>query len=320
MLDLITVTPNPAIDRSYDLPADFRLGEVFRAGRIGLGAGGKGVNVARVAKRLGIGAYATGFLGERNGASFRQLLSDEGLEHGFIDVAGECRLSIILLDSAKHRQTVINEAGPQVSEGEWAALIERICDLAKPDAWVALCGSVPPGCPTDLYARLIERLRGIGARTAVDSSGEPLRLAAQARPDLIKTNLSELSGVGLSDLGASELGKAAKDVRKRFGVKMVAVTAGSDGAVLASENGTFLAGTPAVDVVSAVGSGDSFLAGMLAGLICHLGDEQLALRRAVACGAANAMTELAGDVDPEQIADLSGKIRIDIVNGDGARM
>ena len=181
--------------------------------------------------------------------------------------------------------TKINAAGPELSAGELDRLVQETTAAGRGASWLALCGSLPPGAPADLYARVVARGRGAGSRVAVDSSGAALEATLVEGPDLIKPNLEELAvlvGRGLSSFG--DVLEAAKEVRAE-GVGAVLVSLGADGAVLADGEGALHADTPPFTPRSTVGAGDALLAGYL---FAEGDGREAALVEAVAWGAAAA--------------------------------
>jgi len=196
------------------------------------------------------------------------------------------------------RQVIkINAPGPRLSTAEAAALTKAAAAALDSADWVAGCGSLPPGAPEDLYARLVEAGHAAGVRVAIDASGGPLAAAVEAGPDLIKPNvheLAELTGRRLERLG--DVIDAATALQAR-GIATVVVSLGGDGAVLCERDGTWQATTPPVVVRSTVGAGDALVAGLLA----EDGTGPTALRSGVAYGTAAA--ELPGTQFPRP-ADL----------------
>ena len=187
---IYTVTLNPALDRTLTVPS-LRLGEVNRARAVRLDLSGKGINVSRALRLLGVPSRTIAFLGGGTGRGIRDGLAAEGLDVLCVEVADETRQNITVVDEAAGVLTKINEPGAAVSPADlaaMAALIER--SAAAGDLW-AFTGSLPPGAPSDFYARLITLVQARGGRTFLDSSGEALRQGLAARPYAIKPNSEE---------------------------------------------------------------------------------------------------------------------------------
>jgi len=307
---VVTVTLNAAVDRTYSIEG-FALDRVHRPSESRVVAGGKGVNVARVLRRLGGDALATGFAGGYHGRFVERSLNEEGIPHEFVRTRGESRLCIAIVDPATGTQTEVNENGPTVTLSEVRRLVRRVDELlsrVRPK-WVVLSGSVPPGAPDDIYARLIERARDAGVRTVLDASGGPLSRGVAARPWMVKPNRAEMGHLsGSPPRTVEEAGdQCARLVRG--GVELVVGTLGAEGALLVSSEGAWHAVPPPVPFVSAVGSGDALVAAMLWSLDrgSTLPD---ALRLGVAAGAANATVFGAGFCTAEQILGLAPSVSV----------
>lgn len=279
---ILTLTPNPSLDLTYELDRLVR-GEVQRAGDMSVEAGGKGINVTRNLVANGAASRAVAPVGGPSGEQFLSLLEDTGIDLVRVPVAGPVRMNASLVEK-QGVGTKINASGPQLSGAELDELLEATAAAAEGATWLAVCGSLPPGTPKDLYARVVAVAREAGCRVAIDSSGSPLEVALQEGPDLIKPNLEELSelvGRRLATFG--EVLAAAGEIHAR-GVASVLVSLGADGAVLVDAEGALHADTPPFTPRSTVGAGDSLLAGFL----FAVGDRAGALIEAVAWGAAAA--------------------------------
>lgn len=277
---IVTVTPNPSLDRTLELAA-LEPGEVNRATASRVDPGGKGVNVARALVANGHRVRAVVPLGGHEGEQLAASLRDAGLDVYCVRIAEAVRTNISLVEP-DGRVTKINAAGPHLRDDEVAALEEATIACLDGATWVAASGSLPPGVPGDFYARLAADVHEVGARIAVDTSGEPLAVSLAGRPDLIKPNAEELAAVADRDLSTlGEVVAAADELRGR-GAVAVLVSLGADGAVLVDEAGRWHAMTPPMQPRSNVGAGDAALAGYLAAG----GAGPDSLRAAVAYGAA----------------------------------
>lgn len=279
---IITVTPNPSLDRTIELP-HLRRGEVHRATAVRLDPGGKGVNVARALTAAGLDTIAVLPSGRAPGGRLTGLLDVHGVRAATVSIDGATRTNITLVEP-DGTTTKINESGPVLTTAEAAELAERVVTLAADASWVVTCGSLPTGISVDFHADVVRR---VGTRVAVDASGPALRAACAAGPDLIKPNheeLAELVGRPLTSLG--DVLDAARELRAS-GVGAVLVSLGAGGALLVEARGVhgsgeFHATSAPVAVRSTVGAGDAALAGFLAAG----GAGPDALRHAVAYGAA----------------------------------
>lgn len=302
---VLTVTLNAAIDRTYRIDG-FALDVVHRPSDCRVVAGGKGINVARTIQRLGGLAAATGILAGHNGRFIASSLKSEGIPGRFVWVRGESRTCIAAVDPSRRTQTEINETGPAVSGGAMRRLHrlvrQYIGDISP--SWVTLSGSVPPGVPVDVYARLAEASHSMCAKVALDASGEALRRGVVSRPWLLKPNLAELEHVSgtrassprhAADIAAGLLGG---------GTEVVLVTMGAGGCVCVTERERFHVPAPEVPFISAVGSGDALLGALLWAL-----EDGADLREAVVlgvgAGAANACEYGAGFVAEEAVRRMA---------------
>ena len=279
---IVTLTPNPSLDLTYELDELVR-GEVQRAASMSVEAGGKGINVSRNLIANGAASRAVAPVGGPSGEQFLSLFEGSRIDLVRVPMEEPVRVNVSLAEQGGVG-TKINAAGPRLSEDEVDGILSEAAIAAHGATWLAVCGSLPPGAPTDLYARLVVLGREAGCRVAVDSSGPPLEAALEAGPDLIKPNLEELSelvGRHLTTFG--DVLEAAREVHDR-GVGTVLVSLGADGAVLFDEEGALHADTPPFTPRSTVGAGDSLLAGFL----FAADDRAAALVEAVAWGAAAA--------------------------------
>jgi 1-phosphofructokinase len=262
---VLTVTLNPSIDRALFVDS-LRVGDANRVLRSETDAGGKGINLSRVLHQLGGDTIATGFLAGGPGAAIRKVLDDQGVFHSFLDVDGESRTNVSIETQDSSLPTTLNERGPQVRPEDLELLFAHVVSHLSHARWVTLGGSLPPGVPPELTARFIEVGRQAQVRTMVDADGDPMRFAMATRPDFIKPNEREAGRIlGRELSGRNDAIDAAVELYQQLGTgdKIVVVSRGAGGAILACNEGQFEGTTPAVAVKSTVGCGDSMLGGML---------------------------------------------------------
>lgn len=291
---ILTVTPNPSIDRTVVLPTTLRRGAVHRADAVLFQPGGKGVNISRACVAAGVGTVAV--LPVAPEADVVAELERTGVAVRTVPPAGPMRINLTVSEP-DGTTTKINTAGATVGPEELHRLAEVVLHAAatsRPD-WVVLAGSLPPGAPADWYAVLVADLRSAGHRVAVDTSEEPLLAllgaGPAAMPDLVKPNAEELASATGDDPDAIEAdpGRAAAAAATLVGTsaKTVLATLGAAGAVLVDATGAWYAAPPPITVVSTVGAGDASLFGyLLADLRGASAPDRLA--SAVAYGAAAA--------------------------------
>jgi 1-phosphofructokinase len=259
---IVTVTPNPSLDRTLEVDELLR-GEVVRAHAERVDPGGKGVNVSRALVANGSPSRVVLPLGGADGRLLASLLTDLGIEVAAVPIADETRSNVTVVEP-DGTVTKLNAPGPRLSFEEVEALLERAVAAAEDAAWVVASGSLAPGTPEDLHARLVEDVRAVGARVAVDTSGAALERVLGVAPDVLKPNereLSEVTGVVPETLG--DVVHAANELRAK-GVGTVVVSLGPGGAVLVSEDDPVHAVSEVIVPKSTVGAGDALLAGFLA--------------------------------------------------------
>ncbi|MDY3618357.1 1-phosphofructokinase [Agathobaculum sp.] len=284
---IFTVTLNPSLDyivRTHRLTP----GALCRTQNEALYPGGKGVNVSLMLARLGLPSRATGFLAGDTGALFEKLLHSSMIEQDFVQLpAGRTRINVKVRADG---ETELNGAGPAVGEAALGSLGERL-DALQPGDWLVLSGSVPPGLPVNIYARLIARAAKKGAKTVVDTSGDALTHALSGSPALVKPNLDELGAAVGRPLRTPEEAATASAALQRAGAKAVLVSMGGAGALLLPEDGgALLAAAPAGQARNTVGAGDAMVAAYLTAAAHGLSTADT-LRYAVAAGSAAAFCD-----------------------------
>ncbi|MFE7183007.1 1-phosphofructokinase family hexose kinase [Streptomyces erythrochromogenes] len=304
---ILTVTPNPSLDRTYELPSLDR-GRVLRAAGDRIDPGGKGVGVSRAAAAAGVPTTAVLPLGGAPGVLLAELLGGQGVNVTAVSIAGQTRSNISLAEP-DGTLTKINAAGPKLSPQESDLLLDTVRTARAGASWIAGCGSLPGGLASDWYADLVAAARTAGVRVALDASGPALRAALPARPDVIKPDASQLAasvGRPVSTLG--EAVRAAQELHA-LGAGAVLASLGRDGLLLVDGRDVCHATTEPADptepggaVRGTAGAGDAALAGFLiAG-----GDGPGALRSALAHGAAagrlpGSVMPAPSDLRPDQV-------------------
>jgi tagatose 6-phosphate kinase len=319
---VLTVALNPAVDIAYSFDG-FQVGAIHAVKRVDRVAGGKGNNVARVLRILGVPVTATGFAGGHAGAFLQEELRRLGIAAEFQPIAGESRTCLALVDTESNRVTEVREPGPAVSAEEASLFLERYTRLVAGAGAVVLAGSQPPGLPANFYGQLVALARQAGAFVVLDTSGDPLREALAAGPDLVKPNRDELAAwagrelrevAGLAAWSGRELREvaglaAAAGQMRAAGARAVALSLGAEGLLYIGDEGSWLLQPPPVTALNPVGSGDSLVAGIVAGRLAGLAMVE-ALRLGVACGTANAMTAAVASLDRGEVLRLEPQVRI----------
>jgi 1-phosphofructokinase family hexose kinase len=296
--------PNLTIDRTASI-GELRPGQVLRLADVKVTPGGKGVNVARAARALGVPATLVAFVPGHTGRAAAELLAAEGVTLAGVPVGGEIRSTAVILEPSG-RATVLNEPGPALAEGDWEAL-EAAVERALGDHRVLVCsGSLPPASPDDGYARLAR-----GRLAVVDAGGAVLGAALEAGPAVVTPNLAEAEGLlhGRADESvetspdARGHAEAAAAELVRLGARAAVVTAAAAGAAVCADGAVTWLAAPRVSVVNPIGAGDVLTAALAAGL--EAGEDVVsAARRGVAAAAAAVESPRAGELDSARMREL----------------
>ena len=306
MAALITLTPNPALDLATTTDR-LQPTHKLRCGPVQRFAGGGGINVARVLHRLGADVQAWALAGGAAGTQIVQLLAGEGVAVHPWPLAGDTRENFSVLETATAQEYRFVLPGPTVQPPEWQAVLDGLAALpqATLPRWLVASGSLPPGVPDDFYARVARALAARGVRVALDTSGAALSAALQAGVALVKPSLRELRELVQQPLAEPVAWcQAARSLVRSGAAEAVALSAGEQGAVLATRDGVWQA--PALPVPAAsgtTGAGDCFLAVLLWSLDRGLPPPD-ALRWGTAAGAAALLapgTSLAQAADVQRL-------------------
>lgn len=310
---IYTITFNPAVDLVMSLE-QLNLGELNRVPEQHFVAGGKGINMSVLLKRLGLDSVATGFIGGFSGQFIIDELASEGIDSHFIAVDGQTRINTKL---KADRETEINGAGPIVRQADLVQLTAYLEETLTAEDVVFLAGNTARGMDEAAYQAVAAVVKEGGARLVIDTNRQLLSDTLQYEPFLIKPNEQELADiVGQPIESKVDIIKYARELQHR-GAQHVLVSRGGDGSILLTDSGEiYEAGTPSVSdrtVVNSVGAGDSMLSGFMAQ---YLATEDMArsLQFAGACGSATAYStgiatrdlieELVDDITVTQLDNL----------------
>lgn len=316
---ILTVTLNAAVARTLVVPS-LTLGQRHRAPESVSLAGGKGINVARVLRELGAPVMATGFAGGRNGDTIRDGLSESAIPFDLVEIAGSSRTSTAIVDPMSGLQTEINEYGPDVSPEEASELSQRLDFLLEYATAVVFAGSLPGELDEGFLTELVRRSRARGLYTVVDATPAVLKAALKAEPSLVSPNQNEAESVAGFDFIEEEdfsrgLGRLAE-----IGAERACITSPEGHSYLMTEDGVVAAHAPKVETISTIGSGDAYLAGLLAGLLHRQLPPVEAMRLAAGCAAANAETLGAGAFRARRAEELAEGVRIEVPVGSAGRV
>jgi tagatose 6-phosphate kinase len=326
---LVCVSINAAIDKTAAVDR-LTPGAIHRPELLSAVPGGKAINVARAAACLGLPATVIPVVGGHAGAWLEEALAARGLPARPVRVAGESRTCLSVLDRSNGELTEFYEAGLVLDEAglaaaEAAVAAELVADglaadtgATNPgaaDALVVVSGSLPPGAPTDAYARITRVAGAAGARCAVDIGGRALALAAAARPWLVKVNAREAAEATDLPLGGEPEALRAARALRRMGAVIAFVSRGTDGAVVVDETGgAWRVGPPPERGPFVVGSGDSLLAGFAAAIASGASTAEAA-RRGTAAAVANALRPGQGELNPADVVRIAPRITLEAIPG-----
>lgn len=302
---IVTLTLNSSVDVQWEVPELVPIRKLRASPGISFPGGG-GINVSRVIKVLGGQSVSVFTAGGFSGQYLRQMADEAGLVTRVLQLAGATRVSATVFDASDGQEYRVTPQGPALTEGECRKCFDALFDLGAD--YIVVTGSLPAGVPDDFYARICRKAREQGARVVLDTSGPALPATLEAGVFLVKPNLREIEALMGADARTPEAQEAlARRIVDDGKAEVVALTLGADGALLAWQGGVKRLASPEVEVKSAVGAGDSFVAGLTYGLAHGLAmDDAFAL--AVATGAATVLTagtELCHRADIERLFALT---------------
>jgi 1-phosphofructokinase family hexose kinase len=303
---LLFITPSPAIDRTAHVE---RLVQdvILRPTRLVASPGGKGVNAARAALRLGGHVTTTGLAGGHAGRWIVEELAAERMDPRFAPAAAESRTTYVVVDPTGASVIVYERAAP-VRPDEWAAFLRLLEEQLLPACGRAVvAGSLPGGIAPESYADIVVTCRRADRPLLVDASGAGLLAALSAGPDVVKIGLTEAHEAGLVSEMTTALDAASMLVER--GARLAVVTDGSREVAAADHERAWRATVPRVEAVNAVGSGDSFNAAFSLALL-EGEPVETALRRGVAAGSANALALSAGMPDAAVARQLEAQVTV----------
>jgi 1-phosphofructokinase len=282
---IYTCTLNPSIDYVARV-SEFKEGHLNRTETAQLYPGGKGINVSRVLKRLGIENTALGYIGGFTGEFIKDFLTSEGITHNFISVSDLTRINVKL---KSEKETEINGLGPNISSLNQQELLEKINTMDEGD-YLVLAGSIPPSIAEDFYGEVTEKCFQKGIKAVIDTAGTALIKTFPYNPFLIKPNHHELGDLFQTKVTNVEDAVFYGKKLLKEGVQNVIVSMAGKGAIFLNKQHTLFANVPVGTVKNSVGAGDSVVAGFLSQIIQD-SDVQMAFQYSVASGSATAFSE-----------------------------
>lgn len=309
---ITTVTFNPAVDKTAEV-TQFVVGGLNRLFNIRQDAGGKGINVSKTLKALGTSSLAAGFLGGSAGAFIEQALEKSGIETRFIQVAGNTRTNLKVLNE-EMELTELNEPGPEVNPEKIDELISQLLEDADKNDLVILSGNVGPGVNPDVYRNMIERLREKKIRCILDADGALFQNGIKARPYAIKPNRFELAqyfGLNESDLNTDKLIELGRNFLNED-TRLVAISMGIEGSLFITEDEVISSSALKIDYQSAVGAGDAMVAAIADGIEKNMKLADL-VKWAVAVSAGACTTQGTQPASLETVLELEKQVRPEVL-------
>lgn len=306
---ILTVTLNASVDKLYEVE---RLvpQTVMRVRQVRQTAGGKGLNVARIAALAGHEVTAMGFVGGHNGSLLESLITERAITKAFTHVGAPTRCCVNVWDEAAGRSTEFLEPGSPVTQEDAAFFVKDYEEkLPLADA-VVLSGSLPPGLPDTYYSLLVELAKRQGKPVLADTSGAALQSVVRAGPTFLKPNAEEVRQLLDMDTASLAGSVAAAKQLHRAGIPVAAVSLGKQGVLVACAEGVYHGITPDIPVVNTVGCGDSMVAGFAVGLACGW-DIADTIHYAVSVSTANAMNRKTGYYEQADLDRVRPLVRVE---------
>lgn len=293
---ITTVTLNVAIDKAYVI-GDLIKGEVMRVQKCTNTPGGKGLNVAKIAKLCNEDVLATGFVGGHAGAYVEEMLAEQNVPSDFVHTKNETRSCInILADDGS--STEFLEPGAEVNAEEINEFMEKFSKIIEKSDVITISGSVPKGVGTDIYRKMIEEAKKQNTPILLDTSGKLLEEGIKANPTMIKPNSDEIQALlGVSIDNRAKLIESGKKLQ-RDGIQYVVISLGSDGALVITSDHVYHGKPAKIKPVNTVGCGDSMVAAFAVGIKRGYSVEEM-LKFAVSVSSANALTMATGHFEEE---------------------
>lgn len=307
---ILTVTANPTIDRVYFID-DFEMGKLYRSKHVSRSAGGKGINVARVAGILGRETAAMGFVGGYTGDFIQSEIEKLGIKNLFTPISGETRTNVNISDQNGVSGEILEE-GPEISAEEKERFIKAYSTCINDYDIICVSGSLPRGLTSNFYAELIQIARKRSKKIIMDTSGKALEDILSAKPYMVKPNQDEIAALMNKKIITDDDIKEALFYLSEKGIEVPFISLGKEGAAAFIEGRCYKFTTPDVKVVNAVGSGDSSVAGIAAGLDMGY-DLENAIKLGMASGTANTQFEQTGIVTKELVEQYFSQIQVKII-------
>lgn len=300
---------NPVIDRFYDIDG-FEPGKKYFNLKRKAVSGGKGINVAKVCCQFRESVKVYGYVGGNNGRKIRNDVWKAGMESCLIEIDGDTRETINIIDHQNHLESELVESGPFVQPRQIEELLWELQKDMRPQDIVVCSGMMIQGAPDDLYRQISWMCRREGALCCLDTNSVSIGLLSQAGYFFYKPNLTELFELFRMEVSLNQEKIASLALKLvEMGIPYVIVSLGADGAILASKDVCFRAYVPEVEMTSTIGCGDCVVAGFAIGIHRKWNIEEV-FRFSMACGTANAAEGSVGQINPSHVEKLKNQVRI----------
>lgn len=305
---VLTVTLNPAVDKTCRLN-ELLLGQVNRLQSVMSVAGGKGVNVTKILRQFEYPVTAMGFIGGYTGQLIQERLTEMGAECHFTYIDQATRVSTNILADNGYVTEVL-EPGPVISKEELSRFLSEYKRQLQRVDMVVLSGSIPQGVPEDIYETLTMLAKEAGCKVFLDTSGEALKKAVNAKPYLLKPNKKELEYLVERKLTNTE--EIKEQIKKLLdsGVEKVIVSLGSKGFVYGDREGIIAQKPVKVKAVNTVACGDCLVASFCMSEMEDT-DRMQAIYKAAALAASNATTSVSAQIPMELYREFTGSLQSD---------
>lgn len=305
---IYTLTLNPAIDRTIIVDEISKV-DVTRVQKTRRDAAGKGINVSKVIDSLGGTSVCLGFIAGENGRYIKNQLAQNNIKNVFVDVEGETRENIKVLQTNSSGMIELNEKGPIITKEDKEKLFNILDSLLVKNDVLAISGSIPQGLDVSIYKEIIERYKSKGVVIVLDASGDLFTVGIEGLPHIIKPNKYELEKYLNKPLVSDrDIALEAKKLIVK-GIDKVIVSLGKEGAIYVDCENSYRVVVPSLEVKSTVGAGDSFVAGLCVGL-SRFDDEQELIKYAASVGSASCLTEGTYPGTIEDIENIKEKILV----------
>jgi 1-phosphofructokinase len=259
---VVTVNLNPALDKTVKIDK-FNFGKLNRVNEISVDAGGKGINVAKVLNNFDVETLATGLIAGNQGKVLLELAKKQDINLNFIEVEGETRTNLKLIDNSLKITTEINETGFTVRNSDLSKYKELLKEILKEVKFIVLSGSIPKGCNTSIYKEIIKLAKEMNVKSILDADGETFKEGLNDIPNIIKPNIHELSEYYGREINTDKEIVSISEMLIANGIEIVLVSMGKDGAVIVDKEKKIRVHSYDIDPVSPVAAGDSMVATIL---------------------------------------------------------